>query len=665
MKNKKIFSLSGALITENLKMYWYLPALSFIAYFMAGIFPLIMDSSLRTDPNRTYLEDSLNNMNFFFGLLLVALPLIAAVMVMGFLHKPARAMAIHAQPFSRNRIYCSQILTGWLLCVLPVAAMTLLYLLIAGMPAASLYWGCNSVAILTFFYGLYVLAGSLVGSSVMQVLLSGVFFGIVPLILWLVYCYCENFLNGFYTMPESMVDFMTRSNPLLYLVTEMWGGEAMPLSLTLTYLAVGLVMLTLAGLAYERARLERVGDSMMYRLFEEIITWLIVFVGMTVFGYFFYGTLDSRSMMLVGMAVGLLLSFVIVKIIIARSIKILTKQNLLSLGIFAVLAALFTGVVMFDLAGYGRWVPDAEDVASVDSDSIYYNDGYNYYQFADDFNKENETLTSPDAIEKVVALHRYAAEHSLHEKEYTELVQDSNYDSKKYTHLTFCYEMKNGSSRDRQYRVEMTEEMAALLNEVLSCEEYRADACLSDGITAENVSYIYISAYDSTWEKYGYDAEAAVEEESADAAAVPEMTGTVNTAEAMDAVEYEAVVTINNPQEIEDFLAALRKDDYNRIYTVELSDDTKDRITDGDLSVYCSIAMKEGAEGTASAVGTAGEGTDGSSGFIDKYLVPNKSDLCASVDFNLNGQDRESLHLLREMLYAEGYARHAKLLENY
>ena len=653
MKNKRIFSLSKALITENLKLYWYLPALSFIAYFMAGIFPLIMDSSLRTDPNRTYLEDSLNNMNFFFGLLLVAVPLIAAVMVMGFLHKPARAMAIHAQPFSRNRIYCSQILTGWLFCVLPVAAMTLLYLLIAGMPVSSLYWGCNSVAILTFFYGLFVLAGSLVGSSVMQVLLSGVFFGIVPLILWLVCCYCENFLNGFYTMPEGMVDFMTRSNPLLYLVTEMWGDKAMPLSLTLTYLAVGLVMLILAGLAYERARLERVGDSMMYRLFEEIITWLIVFVGMTVFGYFFYGTLDSRSMMLVGMAVGLLLSFVIVKIIIARSIKILTKQNLLSMGIFAVLAALFTGVVMFDLAGYGRWVPDAENVASVDSDSIYYNDGYNYYQFADDFNKENETLTSPDAIEKVVALHQYASKHSLEDKEYTALVQDPKNYLKKYVHLTFRYKMKNGSSRDRQYRVEMTEEMVALLNEVLSCEEYRTDACLSEQITAENVSYIYISAYDNRWEKYGYNAEAAEE-------AVPEMSGTANTAEAKDAADQEAILTINNPQEIEDFLAALRKDDYNRTYTVELENDTKNSITEEDiLSVYCSIVMKEGADGTASPE------TDGSSSLVQIDYVYTKNAETATVDFNLNGQDRESLRLLREMLYAEGYQNHAKLLEKY
>lgn len=653
MKNKRIFSLSKALITENLKMYWYLPALSFIAYFMAGIFPLIMDSSLRTDPNRTYLEDSLNNMNVFFCLLLVAVPLIAAVTMMGYFHKPAQTMTIHAQPFSRNRIYCSQTLTGWLLCVLPVAAMTLLYLFIAGMPAASLYWGCNSVAILTFFYGLFVLAGSLVGSSVMQALLSGVLFGIVPLILWLVYCYCESFLNGFYTMPEGMEDFMSRSNPLLYLVTEMWNGKAMPVPLTLAYLAVGLILLILAGLAYERARLERVGDSMMYRLFEEIITWLIVFVGMTVFGYFFYNTLCSRSMLLVGMAVGLLLSFIIVKIILARSIRILTKQNLLSLGILTVLAALFTGVVMFDLAGYGRWVPDAEDVASVDSDSIYYNDGYNYYQFADGFSRENETLTSQDAIEKVVALHQYAAEHSLGDREYTELAQESGNNPKKYVHLTFRYEMKDGSRCDRQYRVEMTEKMIGLLNEVLSCEEYRADACLSEQITAESVSYIYISAYDNRWEKYGYNAEAAEE-------AVPEMTGTANTAEAKDAADQEAILTINNPQEIEDFLAALRKDNYNRTYTAELAEDTKDQITEDDsLSVYCSIVMKEGADGTASPE------TDGSSSLVQIDYVYTKNAETATVDFNLNGQDRESLRLLREMLYAEGYQNHAKLLEKY
>ncbi|MGN0712935.1 MAG: hypothetical protein ACI4LJ_04050, partial [Anaerovoracaceae bacterium] len=338
------------------------------------------------------------------------------------------------------------------------------------------------------------------------------------------------------------------------------------------------------------------------------------------------------------MAVGLLLSFVIVKIIIARSIKILTKQNLLSLGIFAVLAALFTGIVMFDLAGYGRWAPDAEDVASVDSDSIYYNDSYNYYQFADDFYKENETLTSPDAIEKVVALHQYASEHSLEDKEYTALAQDPKNYLKKYVHLTFRYKMKDGSSRDRQYRVEMTEEMVSLLNEVLSCEEYRADACLSEQITAENVSYIYISAYD-TREKFPDD-------ETGEITPVP--TGNA-----------EAVVTLNREEEIADFLAALRKDDYNRTYTVDLSGALQNENASFKLSLYCSIGMKEGAAGTL--IPETGSSNDG----IAIDYVYTKGGNNATVDFSLSEQDQHALHLLRGKLAAEGYEEHAKLLEKY
>ena len=89
------------------------------------------------------------------------------------------------------------------------------------------------------------------------------------------------------------------------------------------------------------------------------------------------------------------------------------------------------------------------------------------------------------------------------------------------------------------------------------------------------------------------------------------MTETANTAEAKDAADQEAILTINNPQEIEDFLAALRKDDYNRTYTAEPENDTKNSITEDDiLSVYCSIVMKEGAAGTASPE------TDGSSSLI-------------------------------------------------
>ena len=42
MNSNKIFSLSSALILENMKRYWYVPALSFLIYFMSGIFPILI-----------------------------------------------------------------------------------------------------------------------------------------------------------------------------------------------------------------------------------------------------------------------------------------------------------------------------------------------------------------------------------------------------------------------------------------------------------------------------------------------------------------------------------------------------------------------------------------------------------------------------------------------
>lgn len=644
MKNKKIFSISPALITENLKMNWYLPALAFIVYFMAGIFPGLMDSGLLRDPNQTYMEDNLNNLNPVFFLLLIAVPLIAAVMMMGFMHRPARAVAIHAQPFSRNRIYCSHILTGWIMCVLPVAAMTLLYLLTAGMPGASLYWCLTSTAILTFFYGLFVLAGSLVGNTVMQVLLSGVFFGIVPLIIWLVYAYCDSFLYGFYTIPEALVDFACNSNPIIYLMSN-WYGDSISLSLTLTYLVCGLVMLILAGLAYERARLERVGDSMMYRLFEEIITWLIVFVGMTVFGYFFYGTLSSRSMMLVGMAAGALLSFAVVKIIIVRSIKIFTRQNLISLAVFSLLAMIFTGVVIFDLTGYGKWVPDAKDVASVERNTLYYNSEYDYYNFEDGFTDDNRHLTSSEAIEKVVALHEYAANHYLTPEEYGNAMFSQYSDN--FTTITFCYEMKNGTSRFRSYHLELTETLTGLLNDVLACEEYRSDASLSEEITAENISYIQFNAYNDQLNREKYAQEYAGNEggEGYEGYAA-------DTQDVSSAADYEAVITINNQKEIADFLAALRKDDYNRVYRIYSSgEEAQGEAAPGGMNISCTIIMKENANVKKDA--------DTNGGYYDEPVSS------VTVDFSVKAQDTQTLALLHDKLTAEGYTKHAKLLEKY
>ena len=100
MKNKGIFSVSPALIRENFKLCWYVPALAFLLYFFAGIFPIILNLSDMGSIAR-YVNNSLNNYNVIYPIYMAGIPLVAAMLMMSFFHKPAKALALHAQPYSR------------------------------------------------------------------------------------------------------------------------------------------------------------------------------------------------------------------------------------------------------------------------------------------------------------------------------------------------------------------------------------------------------------------------------------------------------------------------------------------------------------------------------------------------------------------------------------
>ncbi len=649
MKNNKMFPISPALIRENFKMFWYLPVLSFIAYFMAGIFPLIMNPRYLTDPNHWYLEDCLMNWNVAFIALLIAAPLVGAIVMMTYLHSPTRAMAIHAQPFSRSKIFWSHTLTGWLMCILPPAAMTLIYLVIAGQPGHSLHFGATSLAIITFFYGTFILAGVLVGNSVMHVLLCGIFFGIVPLVLWLTMAYCENFLTGFWNMPDWMERFLFDTNPLLYQISE--NGEWFGAGRILIYLAAGLLFAVISALLYNRAKLEHVGDSMLFRAAEEIITWLVVFVGMSAFGFFFYGVMDEKIMTLIGMAFGTLLSFIVVKIVLNRTIKIVNRQNLLSLGAFVLIAVVFAGSTMYDLTGFTRRVPDAEDVASVQRTSFGYGDTFDYwYDYIEqDLLTEQETLTSPEAIEKVIAVHQYIVDHKLYDygtvssgatvydREGNEVYQGNYW-------LTLRYTLKNGREMSRRFDFQLNDEVAELMNAVVTDAEYKKDGALLDIFTPENVSYIELSVYD-----YSFEYEEKFQ------------TGEATSVEIDQAYRNaQATLMLQDPKDIEAFLTAMNEDHYSSTYTVKTSGkvDLMEDVAYSyavpqteefkpmeymDINGY--IHLKPGTEGVQSEW----HGTAPESG----------SKPVGSAHFNVRKSHHETLKVIEGLLREKGYTQHA------
>lgn len=527
MKNKGIFSVSPALIRENFKLCWYVPALAFLLYFFAGIFPIILNLSDMGSIAR-YVNNSLNNYNVIYPIYMAGIPLVAAMLMMSFFHKPAKALALHAQPYSRSKLFNSHVVSGWLMCIIPVVLTALLYLVfmretliystselvmdslfVTGEPVADSHniytfgavmsWLASSIGIITFFYGMYIMAGSLTGNSAMHLLLSGLFFIIVPALLLIVSTYCESYIEGFVSLPEWVSDVMRCFNPLIMMITS--GMETIVTAkTTLTYLVLGLVFIAAGGAAYRLAKLEKVGDSMIFRPVEEIITYLVVFVGMTVFGFFFQSfKSDSKAFLIIGMVAGTLITFFITKVIIARSVKIFNMKNLKSLGIYVVIAALFTAFTVFDITGISKRLPKLDQVESVSCEYMFA--GYEMDSFASssfqglsDIGK----LSSPYVINKVYELHKYVIENELYQQnDPFDYYFNSNItyrdDKVLAESVQFVYKYKNGSEFKRSFQFALDDKAAELINDIVTNSDYRAALTLSDKIDEK----LYDNAYAS------------------------------------------------------------------------------------------------------------------------------------------------------------------------
>ncbi len=601
-----IFACSLTLLLENFKLYWYIPLLSFVAYFFGGIFPIITHRE-NIDDYSGFLTNSFANYNVVYLPLLVFVPLIASVTVMNFYHRQDRAIALHSQPLPKSRIFNSQILSGWLMCALPLLLTALLYLCFmtecnvytvteydnfySGSPAAqsvNIYtaaniarWFGSTTAMMTFFYGLYTLAGALVGTGIMQVLLSGVFFGACPMLLFIAQGYCQEFLRGYSGMSQTAENLMLGANPAVQIISKF--GEMLSLKLCLIYLAAGVLALVLARLAYGKAKLEKVGDSMMFRTLEELITWLISFVGATACGMIFYFLLsETLPTLLLGVFVGLLATYFVVKIIIAKSVKVFTKRNLISLSIAALICLLFLAVTVFDLTGYHKRVPAENRIAGVYAMELSPNSSGAYYGLPAALRTENQLITDPVAIEKVRKLHKLCVELSKNEMQLSALRQSGILkpeafpdgkipeiyknstdnagnliaDSMSYITCRFHYQLKNGKSFKRSFTCFLTDEAAELITELQAMPVYQDTLTIGDKLKTLDILSISANVERYYTKDDTVDTEDPTVGETYDADAMQTQTSTIeqkNTASAPEVMyqdsDYDSFLLSNKDAE--------------------------------------------------------------------------------------------------------------------
>lgn len=505
MKNHNFFSFSWPLIRESFKMYWYIPALSFVMYFFVGIFP-VLSNWKRLPDFEYYINQLFDNMSWSHVLLLITVPVIAGAMVMGYMHRESKTMMLHALPISKNRMFNSYYLSGWILCQIPIFLMSILYCAIA--PKVDvicfsdvLRWFISSVSIITFFFSISVLAGTLTGTVYMNLIATGIILVIAPLIMLIVRMYCEMFIPGFYTMPDFIRHFTVKTNPLIALL---FYYEPLSVKAYIIYFIIGIIIAAAAKAIYKTRKLELVGNSMLSKVFEEICTYLIVFVGMTAFGLLTWNFTSKRAFVIVGMVIGIIVTLIISKIVVNRSVRIFDKSFIHSAIIYLCIAIVFISVIIFDMFGIGQKMPDRSEIESVEMNDIV--DGFEYSNKAHgdadkNYVKVSQRLTSDEAIDLVIRLHEYIIDEEIYilndsfseEEEGAALYDvwgEETFSYNEYVNIT--YNLKDGRKLMRRYNIVLDEEVVKIIDELLTCDEYLEKIKITSYINSDKIQYMII-----------------------------------------------------------------------------------------------------------------------------------------------------------------------------
>lgn len=515
-KSKNLpFSLSKNLIAENFKLYWTTPFLTFLGYFFVFIFPIMLGIKENASTILDYTRFTLYMSSPLPWVLATIFSLMTALRMTNYIHKPNTCLAFVSQPYSRGKLFGSHVFTGYLMLIIPILIISLMYLgYYPTLHSFNLYgqidkmlifkWMVYMLTLTTFNYGLFTLASYLAGNTIISFLLSGVMYFIVPVVCLTIDGYASTFIVGHYKTPEFVTTLIQRANPVFSIISD----DTFRVS-PLYFFILGIIFILLAMIVFRYTKLEKVGDSLLSNVTEHIVVVLLVFEGMAISGIVANYLGKSIFSCIIGLLAGLFFTFFIVKLIIDRSLKIVTKKNGILLGSCLIICFLFTLFFVFDITGASKKIPSVDSIQGIDVNNLVQSVGskieINDDALLSDDEKENKLnkAYTPDPnsfyikddvelIKNVVSLHKLIIQKDyiinnnyVYDNSYTSI---QNYEKNNddgfipYETITLDYKLKNGATFSRRYEVKLDKEMIDAIDKVVSSKGYQEQFRISDKI---------------------------------------------------------------------------------------------------------------------------------------------------------------------------------------
>lgn len=391
------YKISPAVFRENLRRLWYIPTIAFVFMFIFALIPIYMIDT--KDSLAQYLHFMFGNKHPGTIMINMILPVVSALSVFRYMHGTASVTYINSLPYSRGRLFNTNLLTGWLLSVVPSIALSLIFLIISKpvyykesvygsdmvtninvfAPSVILTWLGLSVVSITFVYAISVFAGTVTGTTVHHLIGAIGFNALFPCVSLALSTYGEKYLTGF--VFNSDVTFAL-SPVLRFIAHPEYITNAKYMSI---YIGVGILVFVLSYFLYQIRQMERAGDGVTFGFMVPIVSYIFAFFGMTAMALYLWGMAGSREeYFYLGLITGAFIFLTIGRMVVLKTARVFNKALVKNLVIYGIVATLFVSAFAIDVFGYAGKTPPLSKIDYIkfeytvyDGDADYGYDRYN------------------------------------------------------------------------------------------------------------------------------------------------------------------------------------------------------------------------------------------------------------------------------------------------
>lgn len=483
------FRLSRVWAGENLKRFWAIPAFVMLCYLLTLLLPIM------TDFDTSYAESIAGFRNAGLTFYSILFPLITTLTLNRYLFGTGSVNVTHSLPLTRGRLWFSNFLCGLLMMWVPTAITYALIAVIEPDHIAGLETSFFKLILCQAFYlTLFNLAAILTGNIVMHIITSA-FLTLLPLATVLAFlATLEMMIYGFqmdWFLNRQIFGFVP---PMAMTANDSYNfaGESFGWWYYVLVAAFAIALYAAGAYLYSRRKLERAGDSFVFKPFQLFFVSCAAIAGGGVLGTLFWSLWGGTFPWNLGLPLGAAIAFAIAKMSAAKTLRIFNKGSLCHLAISFALLLIVLGAFEFDLFGMERHVPDADEIVSADV-------SFGVLPTGLDLSKP-VTITDPEAIDAVREIHELAVNSDVSLRpDYFQSDYVDRYENRS-VRIIIDYALKNGRTFRRAWTATMP--MFAdsdAFRRVIDGEEFQAAMNIENAVKDKHISGIHLELFHSRY----------------------------------------------------------------------------------------------------------------------------------------------------------------------